>query len=224
MRRIATTAAAVLVLAGSLSGCGLGCEDVNRIQAITAPGFSVTQVGAAGTTGAMLYSRADYTQKETGSLPDFDEVFAVLARNSGDGRNLQFTLTGYETPPGDRIVLVLSIPTRAQGGDRFRVTGAFTPPGPWQDEWTFRRAVAPGETEIGFARTRATIPNPPYNYAAIYTASRATGTVEVLRRDRGHLSLQLDMTATDDSGRGYRIAGTANVAATTEGEVCFSPS
>ena len=223
MRRI-TIAAAALALAGTLSGCRVGCEDVNRIQTTTAPGFSVTQVGATGTTGAMLYSRADYTQKETGSLPDFDEVFAVLARNSGDGRNLQFTLTGYETPPGDRIVLVLSIPTRAQQGDRLRVTRAFTPPAPWVDDWTFRQPVASGETEIGFARTRATIPNPPYNYAAIHTATRATGTIDVLRRDRGHLSVQIDVTATDESGRGYRIAGTANVAATTEGEACFSPS
>lgn len=219
MRRIATTAA-VLALAGSLSGCGLGCEDVNRIQATTAPGFSVTQVGATGTTGALLYSRADYTQKETGSLPDFDEVFAVLARNSGDGRSLQFTLTGYETPPGDRIVLVLSIPTRAQQGDRLRVTGAFAPPGPWQDDWTFRRAVAPGDTEIGFARTRATIPNPPYNYAAIYTATRATGTVDVTGRDRGRLDLRVDLTAVDETGRGYRIAGTVGVKAAKEGEAC----
>lgn len=219
MRRIAT-AAALLALAGSLGGCSLGCEDVNRIHAATAPGFGVTQVGAAGTTVAMLYGTADYTQEETGSLPDFDEVFAVLARNSGDGRNLQFTLTGYETPPGDRIVLVLSIPTRAQQGDRFRVTGAFTPPGPWQEEWTFRRAVAPGDAEIGFARTRATIPNPPYNYAAIYTATRATGTIDVLRRERGHLDLRVDMTATDEAGRAYRIAGTLGVSAAKEGEAC----
>lgn len=219
MRRIATTAL-LLALAGSLGGCGLGCDDVNRIHAATAPGFGVTRVGAAGTTGAMLYGTADYTQRETGSLPDFDEVFAVLARNSGDGRNLQFTLTGYETPPGDRIVLVLSVPTRAQQGDRFRVVGAFTPPGPWQDEWTFRRAVAPGDTEIGFARTRATIPNPPYDYAAIYTATRATGTIQVLRRERGHLDLQVDVTATDEAGRAYRIAGTLGVSAATEGEAC----
>ncbi|MEW5930226.1 MAG: hypothetical protein AB1941_22435 [Gemmatimonadota bacterium] len=223
MRRIAT-APAVLALAATLGGCGLGCEDVNRIHAATAAGFGVTEVVAAGTTGAMLYGSADYTQEETGSLPDFDEVFAVLARNSGDSRSLQFTLTGYETPPGDRIVLVLSVPTRAQQGDRFRVTGAFAPPGPWQDEWTFRRAVAPGETEIGFARTRATIPNPPYNYAAVYTATRAAGTVEVLGRDRGRLDLRVDLTATDDAGRGYRIAGTVGVTAGKEGEACFTLS
>lgn len=223
MRRIAT-AAAVLALAATLGGCGLGCEDVNRIHAATGAGFGVTAVGAAGTTGAMLYGSADYTQEETGSLPDFDEVFAVLARNSGDARSLQFTLVGYETPPGDRIVLVLSVPTRAQQGDRFRVAGAFTPPGPWEDEWTFRRAVAAGETEIGFARTRATIPNPPYNYTAVYTATAATGTVEVLGRDRGRLELRVDVTATDASGRGYRVAGTVNVTAGNEGEACFTLS
>ncbi len=219
MRRIAATAA-LLALAGSLGGCDLGCEDVDRIHAATAPGFGVTRVGDAGATGAMLYGSADYTQEETGSIPDFDEVFAVLARNSGDDRNLQFTLVGYETPPGDRIVLVLSVPTRAQQGDRFRVAGAFTPPGPWQDEWTFRRAVAPGDTEVGFARTRATIPNPPYNYAAVYTATRAAGTIEVLRRERGHLDLRVDLTAADEAGLAYRIAGTLGVSAAKEGEAC----
>ncbi|HEU0080316.1 MAG TPA: hypothetical protein VFQ76_21895, partial [Longimicrobiaceae bacterium] len=158
--RLITTTAALLALAGTLGGCGLGCEDVNRIHAATASGFGVTATGASGTTAAMLFGTADYTQEKTGSIPDFDEVFAVLARNSGDGRNLQFTMVGYETVPGDRIVLALSIPTRAQQGDSFRVTGAFAPPAPWVDEWTFRRAVAPGEVEIAFARTRATIPGP----------------------------------------------------------------
>ena len=223
MRRI-PTAAALLALAATLGGCGLGCEDVNRIHAATAPGFGVTAADAAGTTGAMLFGSADYTQEETGSIPDFDEVFAVLARNSGDGRNLQFTLVGYETVPGDRIVLVLSIPTRAQQGDRFRVTGAFAPPAPWVDEWTFRRAVAPGDVEIAFARTRATIPNPPYHYAPVYTATRAAGTVQVLRRERGHLDLQVDLVASDDAGRGYRVAGTMGVTAAREGEACFSLS
>jgi hypothetical protein len=116
--------------------------------------------------------------------------------------------------------LVLSIPTRAQQGDRLRVTGAFTPPDPWQDEWTFRRAVAPGDTEIGFARTRATIPNPPYNYPAIYTATRATGTVEVTGRERGRLDLRVDLTAVDETGRAYRIAGTVGIKAAKEGEAC----
>lgn len=223
MRRI-TTPAALLALAATLGGCGLGCEDVNRIHAATASGFGVTATGSAGTTAAMLYGSADYTQEETGSLPDFDEVFAVLARNSGDGRSLQFTLVGYETVPGDRITLVLAIPTRAQQGDRLRVTGAFAPPAPWADEWTFRRAVAAGETEVGFSRARATIPNPPYNYAAHYTATAATGSIQVLRRERGHLDLQVDLAVTDAAGRGYRVAGTLGVTAATEGEACISLS
>lgn len=214
--------AAVLALAGALSGCGLGCEDVERIRAATAAGFGVTEPGAAGTTGAMLYGFADYTQDE--AVPDFDEVFAVLARNAGDGRNLQFTLTGYETPPGDRITLTLSIPARAQQGDRYLVTGAFAPPAPWVDEWTFRAPLAPGETEVGFERSRPQIPTPPYNFAAVFTATRASGTVQVLRRERGRLTVEVDVTAADGTGRGYRVAGTVDVTATTEGEVCPSLS
>ena len=217
MRRITTTAA-LIALAGTLGGCGLGCKDVNRVRARTSPAFTITRTGGGATTGALLSGFADYTQRET--VPEFARVFAVVARNSGDGRNLQFTLTGYEATPGDRISLTLSVPSRAQQGDRFHVVRAFAPPAPWTGEWTFRDPVSAGETEIAFVRSRATIPNPPYNYAAVYTATRAEGTVEVRWREAGRITLRVDLTATDDTGRGYRLAGDVEVTAATEGEAC----
>jgi hypothetical protein len=219
MRHLRAVALVALTLVAS--GCRVGCEDVEILRAVTAPGFGVTETGAPGSTGVLLAGDVHYTQRD---VRDFRRIFDILYRRARDERSVAFTLHGYETPPGDRITLTLAIPAGARQGERYRVAGAFVPPAPWIDEWVLRPSVAAGEVEVGFKRSRPAIPDPPYNYTPTYTATGASGSIDVLRRENGLLELQLDFTVTDGAGRGYRVAGRTTVTAVSEGEVCFSPS
>jgi hypothetical protein len=212
-----TTLAGLIAVAFSASGCGLGCRDVNRIHAGTAAGFTVTDLALADSTPAALYAGLDYTQS---GVQDFPRVFAVIANETHDSRNLLMTVHGYETTPGDRLDLALSIPANARTGDQFRVAGTFVPPAYPGDEWGFRAPLSASDVEVGFTRSHAAIPNPPYDYTAHYTATSATGTIRVAARDRGLLHLALDVTVSDASGHRHRIAGVLMVTSMTQGQAC----
>lgn len=220
--RHARTLAALTALVLSVGGCGLGCRDIQEIRLLTVQGFSVARVGAPDTTRALLHGYLHHSQRGRDGL-EFERLFDVFANDARESRNVLVTMNGSEMPPGsspDRITVSLSLPGRVQRGDRLRVTGTFPPPAQRTPEWGFRTPTAPGEAEVGFTRSRAQIPNPPYDYAPFYTATTASGTITVLHRDRGTLGLELDLTVADASGVAYRVRGPAALNATTSGQEC----
>jgi hypothetical protein len=202
------------------SGCGLGCKDVDRVYAATRPGFTVSDATSSDSTPVALYASLDYTQ--TSGVDDFSGVFRVLAKDAGDSRNLLMTLHGYGTPPADRLDLALSVPTKARTGDEYPIVAAFPPPPYRTAEWGFRAPLPQGQVEIGFTRSHAAIPNSPYDYVPHYTATAASGTVRIVRRDRGVLLVAIDAVVSDGAGRSLRVKGTVSVEASTHGQACIS--
>lgn len=214
------TFAGLTAIALLASGCGLGCRDVDRVDAATTLGFTVNDGAGSDSTLVALYAQLDYTQ--TAGVDDFPGVFRVLAQEAGDSRSLLMTLHGYETPPGDRLDLALSIPTKARTGDELHIARAFPPPPYRTAEWGFRAPLAQGQVEIGFSRSHPAIPNPPYDYVPHYTATAASGTVRIVRRERGLLRLEIDALVSDAAGRSHRIRGMVTVSARTQGQACIS--
>lgn len=215
------TLTAVLALSLAAGGCGIGCDEAQFVRAATLPGFQVTPAGAAEPVPVALFG--DVGHNHAGQS-DFQQVYDVLSMERRDRRAVVVTLIGFETAPADRIVLSLAIPGDAEAGDRYGISGIFPPPVTPEEQWGLQDRAPTGSMTLAFARTRASIPDPPYDYVAHYTATRASGTVAVLRRDRREMLLELDVTVRDAAGSAQQVAGRATVQLIDEGEVCFTPA
>src|SRR4051812_21674094 len=140
---------ALVILSTLVTQACRPCYELRSVRGEATSGFSVTDASRSGATPVALYATLDNARD--------DRAYTVIAddvRNSGE--NLMVTLYGFETPPGDRIAVTVSIPLSAGAGDRFTISRAFT--APELGQWGFRQSLAAGQVELGFSRSQYVSP------------------------------------------------------------------
>jgi hypothetical protein len=186
------------------------CYELRSVRGEATSGFSVTDASRSVTTAVALYATLDNARDD----PAYN-VIANDVRSGGD--NLMVTLYGFETPPGDRIAVTVSIPLSAGTGERFAISRAFT--APEQGMFGFRQSLAAGQVELGFSRSQYINPG---NYTFGYVANTASGEIRVLRRQPGVMELSVDALVSNGTGPAYRIVGPILLTTRTQGDVCPS--
>lgn len=141
--------------------------------------------------GARLPFEPDvFLQPADAGLQRFREVQNIVARG---GEDYEALLVGAPVTPGGSFAIALPTPLRS--GAVYRVGRAFPPPEGADVPgglWAGRDLAGPGEAEVALR-------------SGGFTATRATGTVEVTVSSGGTVDLRLDLAGTDASGRTMRL-------------------
>lgn len=204
MRRI-FAALALGTLIALLPGCSLICdnEEERRISVGTDPELTYTRPG--GAAPGTLRLGASLTEFELGRTP-FNELFRVID-DGAERDGVVLAVPGDDPSTGERVALYLALPTPLRRGATFAVGGAFAVPlGGEQLPGASPRTLAdPDRAEVAFHT--GTYHFPPPEYRTTFQASSAEGTVRVADRGGEFVTLELDLSLSDESGRVARLRG-----------------
>jgi hypothetical protein len=189
----------------AISAC-CGAEEEHAISISTGQdALTVTRDGVS----RKIESAARATVPPT-SPPTFQFVFNTLEGNTvGDG--IALSVTGNDPVTDEVVTVALALPMSLREGDQYAVGATYTiEPGVENDPGLFGAydLQQPNQAEGSF--TVSTYTFPPGRYDATFRAVSTTGTVTVAERERGRVSLALNLTFTDEAGRTATVTGRMN--------------
>ena len=200
MRRLLPITALVATFA--IGACACEADEERAVTVSSPDSLTVTDGDDARKVGAI----ARLTETDV-ARSSFDFVFNTIEGASA-GEGIALSVSGAGRTPNELVSLVLVLPVALEEGDEYTLGSTFSiQPGVSADPrmWGAQELQQAGRAEAAFSI--ATYTFPPPLYTADFVAASSTGTIRVVRRERGWVQLVLDLTFTDAAGEVRTVTG-----------------
>jgi hypothetical protein len=191
------------------TACVCGGEQLNVVIS-TSGGLTLT---ADGSTRYLTLPPTHLTEFHITS-PAFNVLFNTL-EGSTSGEGVAFGVNATDPATNDVVVISLALPVSLRQGDEYTVGTTYMVEATLnQDIRSWGAHDLQQSTKADVAFTAAVYSFPPPAYAPNFRAATSTGTIRVVKREKGRVELLLNLSFTDTAGKTRSVKGV--VVANTE--------